>query len=263
MLDPSDAHAALQRDLATVCTGRFEPYRHKLAVGAMDGPDLMSGREMVASRHLDRVREALARERECTDPRVLFSLWTRLYGDVVIPAVLVANLTAGRDLPVALDEVRFAVDADGKPQCLVLGHGGGRLPPGSDPAARFGTLIEGNLGPFVDAVARHGGVSSRLLWGSLASYFEWTAHVLTTYAGVSPDRVAPVEALFGSQDRQAGATRSLIEALASEGRDAQGLRWRRVCCIRYLIPALAGAYCGNCPIRRQDGGRAARKVSQS
>ena len=217
---------------------------------------------------MDRILALLAKEQECDDPRVLSSLWTRLYGDVVIPAVLVANLMFGRDLPVALDRVRFAVDAEEKPSRIVLADAGGMLTPGCDPAVRFKTLVDGNLGPIVDAVARHGSVSPRMLWGNLASYFEWTAHVLTVFFDHPPEPFKPLEALLSAQDHPEGAMRDLIEALSPpgpdpRGRDPRGLRWRRVCCIRYLIPALSEAYCVNCPIRRRDDGRASSKVSPS
>jgi ferric iron reductase protein FhuF len=181
MREATEAHEALQRDLSTVCTGRFEPYRHRLAIETADTPELVSGQDLIGSNRLELVHEALARERDCADQRALFSLWVRMYGDVVIPAVLVANLVFDRDLPLSLDETRFAVDPDGKPRRLVLAHAGDRFPPDIAPAARFTRLIEGNLGPVVEAVSRQGRVSPRLLWGSLASYFEWTAHVLTTF----------------------------------------------------------------------------------
>ncbi|WP_420722927.1 siderophore-iron reductase FhuF [Hwanghaeella sp. LZ110] len=268
VFESPDQHEALQRDLATVCIGRFEPYRHKLAISTLNAPGLVSGLDLVSPEHLDRTLAFLAKEQECDDPRVLASLWTRLYGDVVIPAVLVANLMFRRDLPIALDRIRFAVDAEGKPSRIVLADAGGMLTTESTPTERFKTLVNGNLGPVVDAIARHGSVSPRMLWGNLASYFEWTAHVLIVFFDQPPEPFEPLEALLNAHDHLAGPMRDLVEALSPpghdpRGRDPRGLRWRRVCCIRYLIPALSDAYCINCPIRRRDDGRVPSKVSPS
>lgn len=244
--DPAAEHEALQRGLAPVFSGPFEAYRAKVAVGGAGLTGLVSGRDIVAPERLERAGRALAVRHGTEDRRALLGLWCKLYVDTVVPVTMVASLVLGRTLPVALDDIAFAVDDDGAPRCMVLSHGGTASAPG-DPYERFATLIGANLEPVIAALSAQRVLSPRALWGNAASHADWVLVVLRRNGAITDADAASCARLFDSRTWPDGRAFPFGDGLRPDGRAAHGLRWRRVCCARYLLPALRDAYCSNCP----------------
>lgn len=243
-------HLELQRRLSAVFTGPFSRYRDTVSVG--DGaPGALAGRDMLSPVVMDRICRGYARRYGTDDQRALLSMWSKSYADTVMPATMVASLVFGRTLPVALDDLRMALDDDGCPIRMILPHGGTDLPADSDVFMRFSPLIKANLEPVMAVLARQGGLSARALWGNVASHFEWIVKVLQSSGAISDEAASECGSVLATRIWPGASFTPVAEALRPGARNRQGLRWRRVCCVRYLIPSLARAFCSNCPITRQ------------
>lgn len=251
MQDQAAADAALRQGLSAVFAGPFATYLDKVAVGGH--PDAIAGPDLLAPERLDRMLAAYGRQHGTEDARALTTMLCKAYVDMLMPVAMVASLVLGRDLPVRLEELRFTLDPEDRPARMILAHAGTPRAasgdpggdPGGDPFDRFEAMVRGNLDIVIPALAAHGGISVRALWGNAASHYEWIVQILHSRQAI-PDAVA------GACERlvEARGEYPIADALSAGERNHHQLHWRRVCCLRYFIPALAQAYCSNCPIAR-------------
>lgn len=183
----------------------------------------------------------------CEDMRPVSVAWLLDYCWTLLPAFIAAATLLQQRLPLAPSLCWLALDADGHPVRLHLLDDGIALP-GTEPAARYGELLRTHLPPLVAALARHGRVAERLLWGNVARRMEAVFEQVLPAAGEA-GRI-DAEALLGSACWPDGSPNPLHGRMRSISRDAGGRATRvvlhRECCLCYLLPE--EDYCAACPL---------------
>lgn len=226
--------------LAPLFRGPLEPFAEHLTLtdvaGSRPGADLLD--EAALSREIDRFAVRYGRG---ADRRAAASIWSKHHFAAAMPAALAANLILGLDLPMALAGLRVAPDADGRTRTLVLPNAGTPLPPDAG-EARFDRLIEGHIAPLIAALAAVTGASKRVFWSNAGNVFDYIVRESGERGLAEPAAVAHGMEVM-AQRRRGGRPNPLFAPVSYP---AEGVRLRRVCCIRYLAPGVG--YCGTCPI---------------
>lgn len=243
--------------LTPIFQGALEPYADTLVLpGEKTGE--ISLKDFLAPDSLDAALARVGPHFGGTDVRALASLFIIHYVHILMPVTVVAGLLMGRSLPVAYDRVSVVLDEEGLPDHFVLpdeGHTDASL----DPFVRFGPLVFDHLEPVFAAVAARSGLSPRVLWTNAANLFEAILRETEGW-GLNPEAVAAAEALVASP-RWPDGRRNPFHAPVRYAEGPGGeRRWRRVCCVRYLLPHLK--YCRNCPHLLAEG-KAAAGIEQA
>jgi ferric iron reductase protein FhuF len=181
------------------------------------------------------------------DRRAGVSMWMQSYAVRLVYPVLAANLMAGRDLPLALDDVTLLVGPEGGPRGFVLPHAGGAIT--ARGMARFAPLVRDHLAPLIEALAAADRITPRLAWSNAGIRISGTADIARRAGRLDAEAAEDVALLLGSTCWPDGWLNPVFEPyrVPHGGGEAQ----RRVCCLRYLLPGFAG--CGDaCPV---PGGR--------
>lgn len=182
-----------------------------------------------------------------SDPRGLASLWSKHYFIKLIPPVVAASLILNHRLPLHLDHLQLILDDNGLPAAFKLPDPGQRwTPTPADAFERFDELLEHQLRPFIDAIARHVHLSPKVLWSNAGNYFEWLLGVL---ANAMPHAdVRHGHQMLNARHLSDGRRNPLYQPVRYINLDGQDKpkRERRVCCIRYRVDGLD--YCTNCPL---------------
>lgn len=233
--------------LAPLFSGELAVFAEGLSLSA-DGQPVVSGRRFVEAEHLEQCLDLYGQGFPGADRRALASLWSKDYFLTVLPAAVASSLALGRALPVALDDIDVVIDAQGLPSRLVLPSRGELVTP-EDAWQRFEPLIEGNLEPFIDALARLVKLSPRVLWNNAGNYVETIVGILAK-RGLPASILAHGEALIAIRERPEGKRNRLFEPVRYvQMQGPQGplqIRQRRQCCLR---DGLAGyECCSDCPL---------------
>ncbi|WP_065761044.1 siderophore-iron reductase FhuF [Pseudomonas defluvii] len=233
--------------LAPLFCGELAVYAEGLSLSAGDQP-VVSGRRFVEAEQLEQCLDLYAVGYPGADRRALASLWSKDYFLTVLPAVVASSLVLGWHLPVTLDDIEVVIDAQGLPARLVLPNPGERVAP-DDAWQRFAPLIEGNLEPFIDALARVVKLSPRVLWSNAGNYVESIVGVLAE-RGFPTDTLAHGEALIRVREWPHGKRNRLFEPVRYvQMPGPQGplqIRQRRQCCLRDGLPGYE--CCSDCPL---------------
>jgi ferric iron reductase protein FhuF len=179
------------------------------------------------------------------DRRAVVSMWTQYYASRLIYPVLGANLLLGRTLPLSLEDTVLHVAGDGSPLGFCIADEGGMV---SDTGmARFSHLVRQHLAPLVEAVAVQGRVAAKLVWNNAGIRFAGTAHIARRLNRLSPEAGADIDALLESRRWPDGWDNPLYQPYRTVEACGENVERRRVCCLRYLLPAFEG--CGiSCPL---------------
>ena len=205
------------------------PALARLAVGGASG-------EVVATADLlDQAMLARLLGSEPWDRRAVVSVWALEAFEAVLPAVVAAAVLLGR-VPGA--EMGWVIGESRVTGLRVRAWEEGGF-------AAFAVAV---LGPFVAIVAERGGVSQRVLWSNAGHIIEAFLGMLEREAGTSRGSVAIRDLL--AQPLLDGVSNGLFAPV----RYVDGQRFRRVCCLRFLVPAWR--ICRICPLPE---GHAARR----
>ena len=198
---------------------------------------------------LDAVLRQHARHLGVDDLRPVSTGWLLDYCWMLLPPFAAAATMLRHRLPLAPQQTWLAIDEDGHPQRLYLGHDGHAMP--DTPAAeRYGELLRSHLPPLVAALARHGRVAERLLWGNAARRLDAVFEQVLLATGNATHCVADANALlhqpFWVDDlpnplhgpRQ--VFRKQVDGLARQ------IELHRECCLCYMLPQQD--YCTACPL---------------
>ena len=215
---------ALQEELARV----IPPALARFAMG------VASGESVATSDLLDQTMLARVLSPTSRDRRAVVSVWVLEAFETVLPPVIAAAVLLGR-VPGA--EVRWVIGED-----RVIGLQARAWD--EDSFAKFSTEV---LGPFVATVAERGGVSQRVLWSNAGHIVEAFLGMLEREAGVSAGSATIRDLL--AQPIVGGVANGLFAPI----RYVNGLRFRRVCCLRFLVPAWR--ICRICPLPQAHAGR--------
>lgn len=164
---------------------------------------------------------------ENRDRRAIISLWALQAFEAVLPSVIAAAVLLGR-VPGA--RMEWVIEAG-----RVAGLRARTWEPG-----RFADFASRSLAPFVAVVAERGGVSPRVLWSNAGHIVEAFLGMLEREAGPTA-RSAAIRALL-TQPLVGGAPNGLFLPV----RYVDGQRFRRVCCLRFLVPSWP--ICRICPL---------------
>lgn len=181
------------------------------------------------------------------DRRALVSIWSKWYFTNLLAPVLAANMLLQRSLPIALDQVGLLLNAEGRPQGLVLADEGQPVDLAAAPFQRFSSLIDGHLYPLIDAFASVCRASPRLFWSNAGNTFEFATSRIDLHALAHPGSTEPAKAVLASRLRADGQRNPLFEPVTyHDSGEQEPHRQRRICCIRYRLPGIG--YCSSCPI---------------
>lgn len=241
--------------LAPLFVGDLAPYRDALVL-ADDSRPSRPIRDWLAPGAFANVLQAYGAPHTADERRGLASEWSKDYLLRLLPPVMAATLVLGHCLPLSLDTLELALDDAGRPQAFKLPDAGHAWPPAQigsaeDPFRRFVPLIDEHLQPLIDALAEHSRLSPRVYWSNAANYVEWLVTAIA--AKVPAASVADARAMLELRHRLDGRDNPLYRPVRYDtaGEGTAPRRRRRVCCVRYLIPAKP--LCTNCPLTSVPG----------
>lgn len=233
--------------LSSLFTGDLKPYGNVLVLDGQDQRKGFPATDLVSAEGLARLLSEYQKAHSGGDQRALISLWSKHYFAKLIVPVTAANLLAGHELPVALDEVEVIMGEGGVPEAFRLPHGGQPFQETPEnPFERFRELMDNNFSPLIDGWCDHIKISRRVLWSNAATYFERLICTLEA-SGVEHQTLADGRQLIELDKRPSGHTNLMANPVryVERGETSEPLRQRRLCCIRYRLPGLP--LCGNCP----------------
>jgi ferric iron reductase protein FhuF len=189
------------------------------------------------------------------DRRAIVSMWTQYYSARLIYVAVAANLMLGRELPLAPEDTFLHVAEDGSPMGFCIAHDG--APVARRGMERFAPLVRDHLAPLLEAVVREGRVASRLVWSNAGIRFAGVATIGRRQNSLRPEDAADLDALLDSRQWPDGWENPVYQPYRQMDVCGESIERRRVCCLRYLLPAFDG--CGvSCPLpdgrekRKQD-----------
>ncbi len=241
--------------LSAIFTGELEPFAGTLVLPTDPRPAI-AGPELIKPRTLDRIMPSAAKHLGEGDIRAQISLWFIDYVHVLMPVTVVANLVLNRRLTVRLDEVAVILDEEAMPEAIRLPHDGIVAAP-ENAFRRFEDLVHGHLLPLVEALSAYSGLSPRVLWTSAANLYEAIIRSLEQWPHMPSATIAEGNTLITSADWPDGRRNPFYRPVLYSDAHAGTKRWRRVCCVRYLISRYD--YCSNCPHLLAARGKADKK----
>ncbi|WP_211928309.1 siderophore-iron reductase FhuF [Ciceribacter sp. L1K23] len=184
------------------------------------------------------------------DRRAVVSMWTMYYFSTLAISATIFWLEMRRSLPLALEEVAVCLDPEtAEPRCFVLQNAGEEahhLQIGS----ALQPLLLRHATPLIAAISENTGVARRLVWSNLVAYFAWIVTEIgrLTDSALEAEGLELLQTALWSEDIP-NPMLGLVQEISGSG--GVTINRRRVCCLRYLLPGIAG--CGEvCPL---PGGR--------
>jgi ferric iron reductase protein FhuF len=198
---------------------------------------------------LDAVLRLHARHLGVDDLRPVSTGWLLDYCWMLLPPFAVAATMLHRRLPLAPQQAWLAIDLDGHPERLYLAHDGDAMPDTST-AERYGELLRSHLPPLVAALARHGRVAERLLWGNAARRLDAVFEQILIATGNAGHCAQDAHALL-QQPRWADGLPNPLQGPRrifhqQVGGVATRVELHRECCLCYMLPQ--DGYCTACPL---------------
>lgn len=240
-------------ELAPLFVGDFAHYRDVL-VWRDDPRPSMAVRDLQTQDGFDQVLQAYGVDYPGGDRRALASEWSKLYFIRLLPPVIAAAVLLNRRLDVAVDQLELVLGERAEPLAFKLADAGAVLAPvPGDPFAMLAPLLDAHLEPLIAAWAQQTKLAPRVFWSNAGNYFEWLVQALA--GRCTAEQLAPVQAILHARERLDGRPNPLYLPMRYVDVGAKKpWRQRRVCCVRYLLPAMA--LCSNCPLckRAPDGG---------
>jgi ferric iron reductase protein FhuF len=191
-----------------------------------------------------------------TDRRALVSYWSLYYFSALMIDPVLCWLELRRVLPLAIDEVDLLLDdTTGLPSGFVLADMGDVQPHATIHQAMTG-VIRHHMEPLIAVIAKHCGLSKRLLWANAAAYLIWIVHETGRCGSeaLKTEGSALVDAPTWP-DNWKNPFHGMIRVDHTENGSYIG--HRRLCCMRYAVPGVGGCG-GSCPV--PEGRDAARQA---
>lgn len=200
--------------------------------------------EFLCDNHVDAMAEAFCRAHGETPRVAICSIWSKWYFATVLPTLICAGILLDRLPPFRLSEIRLALDADYKIECVAISRETSfALMPGHEP--RFRSLIDGNIRPFIELFHARTGVSRRVLWSNAGNLFEGVVRHLEKLEFTAPG-VGEGLTLMSTRAFADGMRNRLYSPVTYPTVGGARVRRRRVCCLRNQLPDRA--LCCACPL---------------
>lgn len=223
------------------------PHLHTL--GLWQGQSATVGAQLWTAQSLDFIVARYTEEYGASDRRALLSHWSKSYLEALLPGALAACLLLDRELPLAFSDIGLQLNAEGSVANILLTAQTSVIAADADFYHRCRLLLQTNLEPFVDGLARHGRISARALWGNVAGYIAWALRMLAAQMGLSTLVLQQAIHVFSTPLYPDSRPNPVQQAYQFPD-EVQLQPWRRVCCLRYCIPDLP--YCRDCPLARRE-----------
>lgn len=240
-------HRTSPDDLLRAATGVKYPYAFgKLSLAPLADSEVISGASLLESEGLSYVIDRYLATMPGADPRAVVSMWSMYYfSSLGIPAML-QWLELRRTLLLTLDNISISVSpATGLAQGFILPHSGNTKPDLTIERA-LATLVEEHAAPLIERIIADHRLGARVLWSNLASYLTW---IVEEAGRLTDARLADEGIDFLESAVWASGMKNPMAGLNRKADDGQGglCTRRRVCCLRYMLPGVAG--CGmSCPL---------------
>lgn len=213
-----------------------------------DEPGFVPASDLLRPDVLHEMLDAFGRLYPDADRRAIASLWSQWYfGTLIVPAAA-ASLMLYQVLPLRIERVGFRLDSERNHPVGFRLDGVPDPAPGADAFTLLEDLVWRHLDPLIDEIARAGRVSRRLLWSNAGGYLEWAVRQVERRPGGCAAAAAG-DLLLKSKSWPDGRSNPLLEPVRYVWKEGAETRRRRVCCLRYLLPGVAG--CGEaCPLAK-------------
>ncbi|MBE9604210.1 siderophore-iron reductase FhuF [Acetobacteraceae bacterium H6797] len=233
--------------LAPVFAGPLDFARHWLELA--EAPEPLPRRPIALSTLLEEeVQRPLMARHEARYPggdrRAALSMWTQYYCAQYLLSHLGAWLLLGRMLPFRPDDIAVLVLEDGTPDGFRLPHLGAV----AEGPVDLEPLIREHLAPLFQSLQRHHRIAPRVLWTNAAVRVSAALNLARQQPDVPPLRLLEAEALLAKPCWRDGSPNPLHGTQSRVEVEGEMVLRRRVCCLRYMLPGIAG--CGaTCPIK--------------
>ena len=229
--------------LAPIFAGELAAYAETLVL-ADDPRPAIAGTDLINPSLLGDIMRMAAAHIGDGDRRAQMSLWCIDYVHVLMPVAIVANLVLNRQMPLRLEDIALILDEEGMPEAIRLNHDG-MIRDTQDAFAAFTPMIKGNLQPLIEAWSAWSGIAPRVLWTNAANLYEAILRNLAQLPHLPPGIIAEGERLITSSHWPDGSRNPFRRPVIYRPDHPTTQRWRRICCVRYLIPRYD--FCSNCP----------------
>jgi ferric iron reductase protein FhuF len=229
--------------LSPILFGEMKHFAHTLVLSDDTRPAI-PGPALLESSTMDELLTRAAAHLGEGDIRARMSLWSIDYVHALMPLAVVGRLVLNRELPIALDDIALILDDEAMPTAIRL-RDEGTFNRKRDPYLMFGPMIDGNLRPLFDAWAAHAGIASRVLWTNAANLFEAILREIEKLPLLGRRLTVNANRLLTDSHWPDGSRNPFRNPVLYRSEHPTNPRWRRVCCVRYLIPRYD--YCSNCP----------------
>jgi len=228
--------------LAPCFAGPFDWYKDGLALPGEHEPSL-AARDLLDGGLAEEVVRRYARAYPGADRRAIVSMWTQWHFGILIVPATAAILLLERDLPLSLEQVKIALNEEGRTAAIIIPDDGVRWTGARD---RFSSLFEGHIDPLIEHFSETFRVSRRLLWTNAAAAFEWALQQAEPL-NPCPAAVSEGRAWLERRSNAEGRPNPMHGLVLQCETDGESLRRRKVCCLRYMLPGFED--CGSlCPL---------------
>lgn len=181
-----------------------------------------------------------------TEMTAVATQWSKWHFSILVPPVLIASIALDWQLPTELARTGIVLSPEHRTAALRLPDEGERRH-FADADERFTPLIEGHLAPLIEALSRASGLPAKVLWSNAGNIAESIIGECETRLGADHRGVLQARALFAMKSLRDGRRNPLFEPVRHFPNRTPARR-RRICCLRYRIPALP--LCKTCPLDR-------------
>ncbi|MBN2872321.1 MAG: siderophore-iron reductase FhuF [Halothiobacillaceae bacterium] len=182
------------------------------------------------------------------DRRAVASIWSKWLYNAVLPTFIGLLMTEGRGWTGERSAIGVVLDSDARPERLWL-----RSPAVIGASVSVGEglerLMTGLLAPVIETLARESGASRNVFWSNAGNVVEYLVGEMAQHPAITLEAQRDSFAFLDRRHLPSGERNPLWRPVRYRSvPTGQGeiARLRRVCCIRYLLPATAT--CANCPL---------------
>jgi ferric iron reductase protein FhuF len=197
--------------------------------------------------HLDSILKRFAKRYQEPDHRAVASQWSKLYFSRLILPTAAAAVLFDWQLQLDLSNMRIAMDDDGGNIRFGLQSKGiqGTI---KNSGERFSFLADAHLRHVIPVLSDAGGLPQKVLWSNAGNILENVMQRSAALLGPEHHGVQDGRNYLKTRRFEDGSLNPLFEPVRYIEHHGEVQRKRRICCLRYFIPALS--VCKTCPLEK-------------